>query len=394
MMVTAWQQDRKRKQAAQLKSESVAGLEMLIGGVSDLDARQRAEAERKRKAEADAAALALKTSMADAKTATEKSRAEANVLREKRLADDEAARNGERTARADVLRKKASGDAQKQAMEALKARARGGASEVDLRNIAMNDEALGSLDDDAVRSVMLEAQGEERKAAEAQAGAEAKREATERSNRPKPAVLKPKGAKTPEQIEDEALRRRKLKADVEKAEREAKGGGAKPEKPSLTPAEVEPIVELQTGLAIVNQIGKMKTDGKGIDTGPIAAARTWLASKATIADPERVKFKAMVGNQLAEYIKSISGGAVSVEERASLLENVPTTVDDDEEFVAKLDTVRRMLETKLGTKRKAFAATGRPTAIFDDAPPAPAKKPADMTDEEIAARLAQLRGKK
>lgn len=105
-MVTAWQQDRKRKQAAQLKSESVAGLEAILGGVSDFDKQQKAEADRKAKAEAAAAELALKTSSMEAKTATEKSRAEANVLREKRLATETDAQNVERTARADVLRKK------------------------------------------------------------------------------------------------------------------------------------------------------------------------------------------------------------------------------------------------------------------------------------------------
>jgi len=113
-MVTAWQQDRKRKQAAQLKSESVAGLEALlagVGGIADEQQRQTKEAqsaeERKRKAEAAAADLALKSSAIEAKTATEKSRAESNVLREKRLATETDAQNVERTARAGVLRQKA-----------------------------------------------------------------------------------------------------------------------------------------------------------------------------------------------------------------------------------------------------------------------------------------------
>ena len=388
-MVTAWQQDRKRKQAAQLKSESVAGLEMLIGGVSDLDARQRAEAERKRKAEADAAALAVKTASDTAKTATEKSRAEANVLREKRLADDEAARNDERTARADVLRKKASGDAQKQAMEALKARARGFATESGLRGAAMNDPDFGSLDDDDVSVAWREAQGEERKAAEAQAGAEAKREATERSNRPKPAVLKPKGPAS----KSAALREEKLQLEVDALKKKGKGGPDSGAKPKLTPTEVEGVVELQGARTLLGQLEKLKVEGK-INTGPVENAIDWIRSKAGVGDPKRVEFKAMIGTQIAEYIKSISGATVSEPERANLLQNVPGGADDDEEFMAKLASVKRLLDNKLAAKKKAFAATGRDTAIFDDAPAAPAKKPADMTDEEIAARLAQLRGKK
>jgi hypothetical protein len=188
---------------------------------------------------------------------------------------------------------------------------------------------------------------------------------------------------------------RKAKAEAEAAERALRGPGTggKPEKPKLTPGEVEGVIELQGARTLLGQLEELKTKGK-IDTGPIANAIDWLRSKAGVGDPKRVEFKAMIGTQIAEYIKSISGATVSEPERASLLENVPTAGDNDEAFMAKLATVKSLIDTKLKTKREAFAATGRQTAIFDDAPAAPAKKPSEMTDEEIAARLAKLRGTK
>jgi hypothetical protein len=395
-MVTAWQQDRRRKQAAQLKSESVAGLEALlsgVGGIADEQQRQTKEAtaaeERKRKAAMDEAEAARKVA-ADADLAENR----------KALREDRASREAERVLRqkgeadkqSQVLRQKAKADA----LEGLKQRAAGGLDEEGLRRVAMNDEALGELDDDAVRAVMLEAQGEEKmkqaKEGEVQAKADAAAALAEQRRAPKPGP-RPM-SQTAKELSDAKLRKAKAEADI--AERTARGGagsGVKPDKPALTPAEVEGVVELKGARALIDRLGKMKTEGD-IDTGPIANAIDWTRSKIGVGDPKRVEFKALIGTQIAEYIKSISGATVSEPERANLLQNVPTAGDNDEAFMAKLATVKSLIDTKLKTKREAFAATGRQTAIFDDAPAAPAKKPSEMTDEEIAARLAQLRGAK
>ena len=59
-MVTAWQQDRRRKQAAQLTSEAAAGLEALLGGVEGIGKAQRQqEADKASKAKAAAELEAL-----------------------------------------------------------------------------------------------------------------------------------------------------------------------------------------------------------------------------------------------------------------------------------------------------------------------------------------------
>lgn len=364
-MVTAWQQDRRRKRAQALQSEAAAGLEAVLGGVAAIDKRQQADEERKRKQEADEAEMARKGVEASARM--EQDEARTGILRERAKieADKAAAEAQERETRAGVLRQKQAKEAQGEALAALKQRAAGGASEEDLRRIAMADDRLGELDDDAVRAVMLEAQGEEAMRKQKMATEEQKAAALSRSNQPKPGVLRPKGPGKDPEIE--ALKKRKLKAEVEAAERAARGEGGKggaPPKPALTAGEVEPIVELQGARNLMEQLGRMKTEGD-IDTGPIANAIDWLRSKAGIGDPKRVEFKALVGTQIAEYIKSISGATVSESERAALLENVPTASDNDESFMAKLATVKRMIDNKLATKRRAFAATGRQTAIFD-----------------------------
>lgn len=366
-MVTAWQQERRRKRAQGLQSEAAAGLEAILGGVTAVDKRQMADEERKRKQEADEAEMARKGVEASARM--EQDEARTGILRERAKveADKAAAEAQERETRAGVLRQKQAKEAQGEALAALKQRAAGGASEEDLRRIAMADDRLGELDDDAVRAVMLEAQGEEAMRKQKMATEEQKAAALSRSNQPKPGVLRPKGSLSPEAIRMRDAKLREAEARAKIAEREAAGGGGKggaPPKPALTAGEVEPIVELQGARNLIDQLGRMKTEGD-IDTGPIANAIDWLRSKAGVGDPKRVEFKAMVGTQIAEYIKSISGATVSESERAALLENVPTASDNDESFMAKLATVKRMIDNKLATKRRAFAATNRPTAIFD-----------------------------
>ncbi len=136
----------------------------------------------------------------------------------------------------------------------------------------------------------------------------------------------------------------------------------------LTAGETEGIVELNQGLAMLERVKSMKegTDGGApIDTGPIATFIEWGKNKLLGGgDPRFTEFKATVGAQLADYIKSISGATVGVEERAALLENVPTATDNDETFMAKLQSVKNQLDNKLKTKRSAYEAMGKDTRAF------------------------------
>jgi hypothetical protein len=367
-MVTAWQQERRRKQAQGLKSEAVAGLEALlsgVGGIADEQERQKRAALLKQQSEAktasDAAELERRKARDAADLAMEREKMGAEQARAERLERAAVLRaKGEESQRASVLRQKQTEDA----LENLKRRAAGGASEEDLRRVAMSDEALGELDDDAVRAVMLEAQGEERERAakEEKAGAEADAARALATQRLRPKAGPGRGAKP--LTEAQILENKKKQLEIQKLEKELAGGGAKAPKPSLTPTEVQGVIELQGARGLLDQLGSMK-ERENIDTGPIANAIDWMRSKVGVGDPKRVEFKALVGTQIAEYIKSISGATVSEPERAQLLQNVPTANDNDEAFMAKLATVKRLLDNKLATTRRAFEATGRSTTIFD-----------------------------
>jgi hypothetical protein len=201
---------------------------------------------------------------------------------------------------------------------------------------------------------------------------------------------------------------RKLKAEADKAEADAKKaqqeleGGGKPVKPLLTPAEVVNVTDLQQGLDIMDRLTKLKTTGgeKGapIDTGPFAEFAGWFAKNLDMEDAKKTEFKALAGENVANYIKSISGATVSEPERANLLENVPTPRDHDDRFMAKLKMIKDTLDAKLRIQRKAYEATGRDTAIFGEAPAAPVDPvaaAAALSDADLAARIAaKQKGKK
>lgn len=195
----------------------------------------------------------------------------------------------------------------------------------------------------------------------------------------------------------EAARLRKMDADAAIAERKAKGGGgaggvaskkeidrqlaeirletAKKKAeggqlPSVSDARA--VTEIDAALG---ELGKIGRDASKIDTGPIADAQSVARSLVGMPDAEVVKFKSRVGEQLAQYIKGISGATVAKEERARLLENVPTFQDNDVEFDAKLE---RVIETLNGWRQReisAMKAAGKKTEQFGSVPSAPSADP-------------------
>lgn len=80
------------------------------------------------------------------------------------------------------------------------------------------------------------------------------------------------------------------------------------------------------------------------DTGPMSAVQSNVAQFFGMDDSEKSAFKSEVQDQLAQYIKSISGGAVSDQERVSLMQNIPKMSDNDETFNKKLDALEARLE--------------------------------------------------
>lgn len=104
---------------------------------------------------------------------------------------------------------------------------------------------------------------------------------------------------------------------------------------------VKPVSELDDALTMLKDIEDNKPK---FDTGPLASKKNLAAQTLGIDDPEYSAFRAKVGSSLADYIKSISGAAVSDQERAFLLKNLPSMDDNDKTFVAKIKVVKERLQ--------------------------------------------------
>lgn len=377
--MTSWQQDRRRAASRQFTSDNARALASLVGGLGDARDMLLDDEERKRKTEADTATQGLLRARTDAaKTTAEsgllKAKADEATSQEKLLRTK--SESEEKSAR--VTREAAADEAkarpQKIASAATDVESEismpGGVSQAQLEQIAVSrglpasdwrtvlnerDANVDKTNKEAAEMANLSAQTEQRSAAAAKA-------------RRAPTGPKPK---SPEEIKRQEVKDKISEATLRQLEGKPAAAG------KLTSGEAEGIIELQTGQEILNNIEALKNSGGAggapINTGPIEAGISWFSTQLGVESPEKAKFKAETGAQLAEYIKSISGGAVSEPERASLIQNTPTPIDDDEEFLAKLQAVRNILTTKLATKRRAYEATGKDTAIFGAAPaPAPA----------------------
>jgi hypothetical protein len=153
-------------------------------------------------------------------------------------------------------------------------------------------------------------------------------------------------------------------APVKKAAMSGHGGMAEVaerKRTMLSDGQVKIIAEYDNGLAMLQDIGKAKA---GVDTGPVAARRNALAGKFGLDDPNISSFRAMVGDQLASYIRSISGAAASDRERAFLMQNIPKVEDSDAVFEAKLKVVSERLAKLREIELGLFGAQGKEIDAF------------------------------
>ena len=114
-------------------------------------------------------------------------------------------------------------------------------------------------------------------------------------------------------------------------------------------AEKAKVTDKQSGELMSHDKAIMAIDDvlaqkKNWDTGKLSMGMNKVASWVGLDDSKKSAFKADVGEQLAQYIKAISGATVSPTERASLLENVPSVYDNDETFEAKAKALRNRLQ--------------------------------------------------
>ena len=124
--------------------------------------------------------------------------------------------------------------------------------------------------------------------------------------------------------------------------------------------------DLDTIKEHMEKIAKLKDK---VNTGAVTNALTSFAGKwisGDIPSEERTKLKTMTTHTLANYIKSISGAAVSEQEAKRLQEGIPNMSDDDAVFVQKMEAFNTLLAAMREEKIKALESTGRDISKFQD----------------------------
>ena len=135
----------------------------------------------------------------------------------------------------------------------------------------------------------------------------------------------------------------------------------------LSDKQVQSITDLDNAIEAASNIARDKGE---IDTGPISSMQNRLAQMVGIDDPQKTTFKARVGDQLAGYIKSISGATVTDRERTALLGNIPKMDDNDESFTSKLQKLQSDLQRIRNRTVSNIGRQGKDVSEFQTSAPA------------------------
>lgn len=116
------------------------------------------------------------------------------------------------------------------------------------------------------------------------------------------------------------------------------------EKQEISDKQTEEITQYDMGNDVLDRIEEQMAASEQF-LGPYSSR---IEDKSSLIpgvekDPQFVKMQALVGDQLAKYVKTLSGTAVSDEERARLEKNIPMMTDKPGEFKTKLATFRKTL---------------------------------------------------
>lgn len=158
------------------------------------------------------------------------------------------------------------------------------------------------------------------------------------------------------QREDRALQREmmqntKNQARQDKLEKEAK----------LSDKQLADLATHDSAIKALDDVIEQK---KKWDTGKLSMGMNKVAGMVGLDDAEKSAFKSSVGEQLAQYIKSISGATVSPTERAALLENVPSVYDNDDTFEAKAQALKKRLGRNRQVELDTLEKGGKNTSAF------------------------------
>jgi hypothetical protein len=164
---------------------------------------------------------------------------------------------------------------------------------------------------------------------------------------------------------------RDAEARIAQAKLDAKGeAGAGGKAPPLMGQEVvKDVASMKSMLKEFDDITKLKP---AVDTGPVAsslrAVGPWVGVKNS---PEAKDLKLKTSQNVAEYIKSISGATVSEPERKELLKQVPHEGMNDDQFDSALKVLREKIITKLNNTISSFQQAGYNTGSVSGGTQAP-----------------------
>jgi len=148
--------------------------------------------------------------------------------------------------------------------------------------------------------------------------------------------------------------------------RERKFEWSKEQKDELSDKQVETLKTFKDGQTLVDKIKGLSDKTKQF-MGPYAS-KIEEGSKYipfTERDPNFVEMQQLVGTELANYVRSISGSAVSEPEAQRLAKNIPSMTDKPNEFMRKLQTYESLLKEYTGNAIDSFKKQGKNPEKFE-----------------------------
>ncbi len=102
---------------------------------------------------------------------------------------------------------------------------------------------------------------------------------------------------------------------------------------------------------------------KGVETGPVEGRLSALISKTGYNDPSFLAIQSIMGKYTADYMKSISGAAISEREAERLSGLIPNVNQQEAKFHSNLSTAKRELDFKLRTNAREWGFKDADNAI-------------------------------
>lgn len=118
--------------------------------------------------------------------------------------------------------------------------------------------------------------------------------------------------------------------------------------------------------ALVGTLNQLESLKANVDTGPVAGRIAALKEATGFLGGDMKELKQLTGTTLANYMKSISGAAISEQESQRLTKLLPSINMNDSEFMTSLTTFRRELARSHLEHVRALEKTGRDVQPFKD----------------------------